>query len=198
MSFQSSVNPYQVNQPSPRDPRVGDSLAGDSLDDHAYELSFRLTKGGMRHAVDHLLLHRHPWRLSIGSLLMILASGAGIFWAASDSFVAFLVTSALAMGLSTLIYTLLIHRSKTIMRKRILELGLIPDSICVIRTDDRDLVILSSNGEHRWSIDNIKTFRTPFGILFCPDPMTPIYVPRRNNSPHEALKNLRQRLSEKH
>ena len=186
------VNPYQVIESSTQA-----NLDSGPLDDAASRVSFRLTKGVLRHAIDHLLLHRHPFRLSIGSLLMIFASGAAIFWAASHSLMLFIVILSLAMGLSSLIYTALVYRSKSIMRTRVRDLGLIEDSICVVEVEGQGLVMTTSNGKHRWSIEDVKVYRTPFGIVLCPEPMTPLYVPRKNNSPAQAMSILRQRLTDR-
>ncbi|TWT92639.1 hypothetical protein [Neorhodopirellula pilleata] len=190
-SPEASVNPYQVGESS-----TSVDLNTGTLDDAASRVSFRLSKGVLRHAIDHLLLHQHPLRLSIGSLLMIFASGAAIFWAASQNVVVFVVTLVFTMVLSSLIYTSLIYRSKSIMRNRVRELGLVQDSVCVVEIEDERFVMTTSNGQHRWNAADVKVYRTPFGIVLCPEPMTPIYVPRRNNSPAQAMKTLRRKFSE--
>lgn len=188
----TAVNPYQVVEPSTQT-----ELKTGPLDDAASRVSFRLSPGVLRHAIDHLLLHRHPLRLSIGSLLLIFVSGVAIFWAASQNFLIFLITLILTMGASSLVYTALIYRSKSIMRTRVRDLGLIEDSICVVEVEGQRLVMTTSNGKHRWSINEVKVYRTPFGIVLCPEPMTPIHVPRKNNSPSQALSILRQRLTDR-
>lgn len=186
----TSVNPYQVVEPScPTDLNTG------MLDDAASRVSFRLSKGVLRHAIDHLLLHQHPIRLFVGSLLMIFASGAAIFWAASQNGMIFVITLALTMGLSSVIYTGLIHRSRSIMKRRMRDLGLIRDSVCVVEIEEQQFVLTTSNGKHHWNIEHVKVYRTPFGIVLCLEPMTPIYVPRKNNSPSAAMKILRNRLA---
>ncbi|SMP65326.1 hypothetical protein SAMN06265222_10924 [Neorhodopirellula lusitana] len=185
----SPTNPYQVSSVESAE---GTRVEG--LGDGSTEVSFRLTKGVLRHAVDHLLLHRHPLRLSIGSLLMIFGSGAAIFWSVSQGTLFFLAVFAVAMLLVTVIYTALVHHSKNIIRKQVAQLGMIRDSVCVVGVDEEELVITTSGGVHRWPGEQVQLYRTPFGIVLCPEPMTPVYVPKKNNSPEEAFRSLRQKL----
>lgn len=187
---ESIVNPYGVQSPS-----TDEDLNSGSLDDAAGEVTFRWTKSVSRHAVDHLLLHRHPIRLSVGSLLMILASGVAIFWSANQSVAIFLPTVVTAMSLTTGIYLLLVRRSKSIMRRRIADLGLVENSVCVVGIQQDQFVLISSTGRHHWKRSEVVHYRTPFGVVFCPESMTAIYVPRKNNSPTAALATLRRQLS---
>lgn len=186
----SPVNPYQVlSREDPAESNQG------SLDDQASEVNFRLTKGVHRHAIDHLLLHRHPIRLSVGSLLMIFASGAAIFTSVSKGTGVFLVTLAGTMLVTSIIYTLLVYRSKAIMQKRVADLGLVQDSVCVVATEADEFVLTTSSGVHRWPLSDVVPYRTPWGMLVCPDPMTPIYVPKKNNSPEIAYRTLREKIA---
>jgi hypothetical protein len=187
----SPVNPYQVL--SPDDP--AESNLG-PLEDQASEVTFRCTQGSTRHAIDHLLLHRHPIRLSVGSLLMIMGSGWAIFTSVSHGTGVFFLTLFSTMLATSAIYTMLVYRSKSMMRKRIAELGLVQDSVCVVAALDNEFVVTTSTGVHRWKLSEVVPYRTPWGVLMCPEPMTPIYVPKKNNSPEIAFRTLRQKVAD--
>lgn len=169
-------------------------IASDALDDSSTEVSFRLTKSLLRHGEDHYLLHWHPMRLLICSLAMIVASGAAFVWSSQVGFVAFHITLIAALTISTLIYLALVHRTKIKIRGRLHECGLIRDTACSVAAKDRQLVLTSSDGVHVWPKRDLQIYRTPRGMLICPEPLLFIYVPRQNNSPKENYKSLRKKL----
>lgn len=127
---------------------------------------------------------------------MIFGSGAAIFASVSKGTGVFLVTLIATMLVTTIIYTLLVYRSKRIMQKRVADLGLVQDSVCVVAAQDDEFVLTTSSGVHRWKLSEVVPYRTPWGVLLCPDPMTPIYVPKKNNSPEVAYATLRERVAE--
>lgn len=179
----NQVNPYQPVE-----------IASEPLDDSATEVSFRLTKSLLRHGEDHFLLHWHPMRLLFCSLAMIFASGAAFVWSARVGFVTFQFTLIAALTISTAIYLALVHRTKIKIRSRLRERGLVRDTACSVATKDDQLVLNSATGEHRWPKADLRIYRTPRGMLICPEPLTFVYVPRRNDSPKEAYRSLRQKL----
>lgn len=183
MTHSNQVNPYQPVE-----------ISSEPLDDSATEVSFRLTKSLLRHGEDHFLLHWHPMRLLFCSLAMIFASGAAFVWSSSVGFVAFHVTLIAALTISTVIYLALVHRTKIAIRTRLRDRGLIRDTTCSVAVKDGQLVLTSSGGVHHWPKEDLQIYRTPRGMLICPEPLTFVYVPRRNNSPREAYKTLRRKL----
>lgn len=178
------VNPYQPVE-VPREP----------LGDSATEVNFRLTKSLLRHGEDHYLLHCYPRRLLFSSLAMIFASVAAILWASRLGTIVFGITMGCTLTLSTLIYLALVHHAKIKIRTQLRERGLVRDTTCSVSTREEQFVLASSRGEHRWPNDKLKVYRTPMGTLICPEPMFFVYVPRRNNSPREAYKALRAKLT---
>ncbi len=183
MTNSNQVNPYRPVE-----------IASEPLDDSATEVNFRLSRSLLRHGEDHFLLHWHPMRLLFCSLAMIFASGAAFVWSSRAGFVAFHVTLILALSISTVIYLALVHRTKMKIRGRLREHGLIRDTACSVAAKEGHLVLTSSAGVHRWPKDGLQIYRTPRGILICPEPLMFVYVPRRNNSPKAAYKALRQKL----
>ena len=156
----SEVNPYRPVE-----------VVAEPLDDSATEVSFRLTKSLLRHGEDHFLLHAHPYRLLICSLAMIFASGAAFVWSSQIGFVAFHVTLIAALTISTLIYLALVHRTKIRIRRRIREYGLLRDTACSVTFTDGQLVFTGSGGTHGWPKQDLKIYRTPRGMLVCPEPL---------------------------
>jgi hypothetical protein len=179
----NQVNPYRPVE-----------IVSQPLDDNATEVSFRITKSLLRHGEDHFLLHWHPMRLLFCSLAMIFASGAAFVWSSRVGFVTFHVTLIAALSISTVIYLALVHRTKMKIRGRLRDHGLIRDTACSVAAENRQLVLTGSGGVHRWPKDDLQIYRTPRGILICPEPLMFVYVPRRNNSPEEAYAALRESL----
>lgn len=164
------------------------------LDDEATEITFRLTKSAMRHGVDHYLLHWHPLRLLLSSLAMIFASAAAFVWSMTRGMITFQATLVITLSVSTVIYLALVHRSKMKIRAKLREHGLITNTSCTVAAEDDEMVLKSSNGEHRWPKKEVQVYRTPRGMILCPDVFLFVYVPRRNNSPKAAYRALREKL----
>ena len=178
----------------PINPYAPVEIATEPLDDRASEVHFRLTQSRLRHGEDHFLLHAHPIRLLFCSLAMIFASGAAFVWASERGPALFMATAIAAPGISALIYLALVHRTKTQIRRRLRDRGLLQDTTCSVGVVDEQLVLTSSVGQAHWPKQDVKLYRTPRGALLCPEPLMFIYVPRNNQSPRAAYDTLRQKL----
>jgi hypothetical protein len=177
-------NPYQPSQ-----------SVGHELDNVASEVSFVLTRGVLRHATDHYLLHYIPKRLAFGSILLIFLSGWAIFKSVQYGPLATMAAATVALFISAGIYLMLAHQAKMRVRQKQTQLGFEQNSAISVSVDDDSFLVVTSNGEHRWPRSQARLLRTHSGLLISPEPLVAIFVPKNNQSPPEAFKTLRHKLT---
>lgn len=179
----NGINPYQ--------PVILDSSP--SADDVLCEVSFHLTNALLYHGESQYLLHWHPRRLLFGSLLMIGVSCVIFFFSMQFGTVAFVVGLIGSMIASSLIYLALIRVSKTKIRARLRDYGLVNGASCTVVLDDKQLRLVTPGKEFQWAKSAIKLYRTGKGLLLCPEPLLFVFVPKQNDASREAFNLLRRR-----
>jgi hypothetical protein len=182
----NGINPYQ--------PVILDSSP--SADDVPCEVNFRLTYALLYHGESQYLLHWHPRRLLFGSLLMIAVSCLIFFFSMQFGTRAFLVGLIGSMVASSLIYLALIRTSKTKIRGRLWDYGLVNGATCTVVLDDKSLRLLTPGKEFRWAKNAIKLYRTRKGLLLCPEPLLFVFVPKQSDSSPAAYNALRRDLQQ--
>ncbi|TWT50554.1 hypothetical protein Pla22_32970 [Rubripirellula amarantea] len=173
------------------------TTTGDPLDDAASEVSFRLSRGVLRHTTDHYLLHYIPKRLALGSLALIGLSGWAIFASAKYGMLASMTVGVSSLVISAAIYLAMAHQAKKAVRRKQADFGLMENSIVSVQVKDGALIAVTSNGQHQWPSDQVKQLRTHSGMLISPEPLLAIFIPKNNHSPDEAFKTLREKLSQR-
>lgn len=185
MSDPGDGNPYR--------PTV--AAVAEPLEDVATEVTFRVTRGTLRHAVDHYLLRYLTFRLASVSIVLIGLSGLAITWSATVSRPLSLVVTAACLAITTAVYLGMTRSAKRKMRQRFGRLGLRENIFASVRIDDDDFVLQVDDDVHRWPIAKVQNLRTHSGMLLSPEPLVAIFVPRRNESHPTTFQTLRSRLT---
>lgn len=185
---QTRINPYQPVEITP-DPIEFDADR---------EVAFRMTTSRLKHAEAHLLIRVHWLRLIVGSLTLIMASGAAMFWSASIGAIQYVVASVASLAISSTVYLGLVHQSKMRIRDELRAHGMVAGAICSIAADDEGLTLSTPTGVYRWPTETVKFYRVPRGFLLSPARLLPIFVPKRNQSSSQAYDTLRSQTSASH
>lgn len=166
-----AVNPYQ--SPSETFAEV-DLLA-------PTEVRFYLDKRRLhRHAEDQYLLHWHPNRLLLSSLVMI-AISVGVLSGALIFRLSFFVPTMLAvMAISAIVYSLLVYRTKRKLRVRQREFGLAGPEMMTLYCDTDQIRLLTPGQSFTWPNGDLRIYRTKRGLLICPEDLLYIFVPKKS------------------
>jgi len=188
-----------VDSVHPTNPYQSSANFTDRWDAHApSSVSFRNDGGLRRHALDHYLLHCHPKRLFFGSLAMILVSGFCLFASVSIGVVPYLLTGVTVMLGSRSIYLLLVRNTKRQILERLQTLELNVDGVMTLQMEGGELEIVRPNGTYRCPADQVKVYRTPRGLLVCPEPLSFVFVPRKSEFPagsyRKFVKEIKSRI----
>ena len=179
MNAKASTNPYQP-------PRA---LDGDLDMAASTEITFGTTAGLRRHAIDHYLLHWHPKRLLLSSLLMITVSALLIVGSTRYGIAAVVPTLLVTMLVSAAIYTALIFQTRRKISRRLTEYGLNSDDQLTLRSDPDQLTLVNDSGTYAWRYEKLQMHSTRRGFMVCPAPLLLIYIPR-SEMPGETYEHL--------
>lgn len=167
----SAHNPYQPPPPTSGSIEVGDDTVG-----------FFTTDANLRFAESHFVLRLHPLRLIIVSLALIVASSVVMVLSILFGIAVFAVSSVAAMIISAVIYLSSVRRTKVKLRSNWSKYGLMDGTVSSVAIDQQTFVLKSPNGEFRWPLDAVKTYRTRKGLMLSPEPLLCVFVPKRNES----------------
>lgn len=181
-----AINPYQP----PLQSDAPELTTGESA------VRFYTTDTNLRFAESHFVLRLHPLRLVLVSLALIGVSSVAMVGAMFLLGIeVFLVVSAISLCGSAVIYLASVSRSKQQLRQRWREYGFRSGTLSSVSTEDDQLVLQSPAGTYRWPLSTIKTYWTRKGLMLSPEPMVCLFVPKKNESPPEAYRALKGRLS---
>ncbi len=182
---QVRFNPYQP--PVERVAEASDSQA-------PIAVSFCTDKWLRAHARDQYLLHWHPLRLFIGSVVMILISGVCLFAAVPYGITVFVPTMIVVMLASTGGYLALIRRTKKRLERRLDDFGLNNDHPMTLQLDTDCLTLHSRERTLQWPYDQLRIHRARRGMLICPEPLLFVFVPKRSDFPLGGYRQFVQEL----
>jgi hypothetical protein len=146
------------------------------------------------HARDQYLLHWHPFRLFIGSVVMIFISGICLFSAVPYGVTVFVPTMFIVMLAATGGYLALIRGSKKRLEQRLSEFGLNNDEPMTIHLDPDQLTLESVERTFHWPYERLRIHRARRGLLVCPEPLLFIFVPKRSDFPLGGYRQFVQEL----
>ena len=146
------------------------------------------------HARDQYLLHTHPLRLFIGSVVMILISGVCLFAAVPYGVTVFVPTMIIVMLASTGGYLALIRGTKKRLGGRLDEFGLNDDRPMTLQLDADQLTLHATDQTFHWPYDRLRIHRARRGLLVCPEPLLFVFVPKRSDFPLGGYRQFVQEL----
>ena len=187
-----AVNAIQVNPYAVPDEGFASVEGADHLPIH-------IDGGWVTHTLDHYMLRRHPWRLSLLSIALIGLSATLIIGSMRYGGWAVLLAGTISMAGSAAVYHASIVASRRRVRRRLATFGLIPGGSAMLQTGgpDDDFFQLTTDQSHRWPLDALTLYRTSRGTIACPEADVPIFIPRNNpfatrTLTAEILRRLRQ------
>lgn len=183
--MQGKVNPYQPVEV------VSEPLALDGIS----EARAHLTRSQWKDAEAQYLLHWHPIRLIVGSLLMIAGSVLVIHWALRFPLIGVALAVLISMAISAVIYLSLVHHSKQQLRSRLRQFGLIDGAEFTVRSEPEQLILNSATGTYLWPNNRLKMYWAKSGILLCPEPLLFVYLPKVSDFQHEDYKTFAKRMA---
>ncbi len=186
------INPYAPSE-IPRDPFDFDSPV---------DVQFVVDLAEVRYAESQYLIHYHPYRLFFGSLgLIILSVSFSIFVTVKlGGFtpLPFFISMMISMIVSSVAYLAMVSRTKTGVRQRLVEHGVVAGVECGVLCSETELILHSPQGEFRWPLSNLNDFRQSRGLILCPEPLFFVFVPKESHfsreDHHSFCKRVRQQI----
>ena len=182
---QPRLNPYQ-----PPDERVVEQSDRNAR----FAVTFCTDNWLRAHARDQYLLHWHPLRLFIGSVVMILISGVCLFAAVPLGVTVFVPTMIIVMLASTGGYLAMIRGTKKRLQQRLDDFGFNDDRPMTLELDPDHLTLHSTERTFHWPYDQLRIHRTRRGLLVCPEPLLYVFVPKRSDFPLGGYRQFVQML----
>jgi len=181
----SEINPYQPSLPGQQGVDEGSST-----DEMVFEFLF--SQKDLRRAESQYLLHFHPRRLLIGSLLLIGGSAILILSSAMFGLAPYTATVIVTSVVSSLVYLAMVHNSKLAIRRKLRDHGFVDGSACRIEVRDELVVVTGMKGAAQWPLKSVKIHRAMLGLILSLEPFLFVYIPKTAVVGKSDLQRLRE------
>ena len=162
------TNPYQPPR-SPSRPEGSPDFVG---------AEFLLTRRMLRYAESKFLLYRCGGRLTLASLVMIALSFAVCFDWPTLTQVSVMLRQIGVMGLATVVYLALIYQVRMKIRRRLSELGFVPDSSISIEVTDHAIRWTNPAGRGEVPLSQLRLMPQLRGMIVAIERDCFLYIPR--------------------